>query len=257
MLALEPLVDKESMMKKLASVAAIALLPFTASADFIGFAVGAAYWNPDPSGDVEYQNLGKNDFSDDLNLKDSQETVLWALVEHPVPLLPNVKLSRTPLTLEGKNGQLKADFGSVQANVPGIDTRIELDQMDAILYYEVLDNWVNVDLGLNFKNIDGSVEVSGHGQRTKESFSATIPMLYANAVFEFPFTNFFAGVEGALLSVGDNSVTDITATVGYESDLGLGALLGLRRQAIVLKDVDNVELDFTVSGPFAAVYYHF
>ncbi len=244
-------------MKKLVPVVAFSLLPLTASADFIGFAVGAAYWNPDPSGDVEYRNLGKNDFSDDLKLGDTQETVLWALVEHPIPLLPNAKLMRTPLELEGKNGTLKADFGSVQANVPGIDTTVVLDQTDAILYYEVLDNWVNLDLGLNFKMIDGSVEVSGHGQYTKESFSATVPMLYANAMFEIPFTNFFAGVEGSLLSVEDNSVTDVIATVGYESDIGLGGVLGLRAQSLVLKDVDDVELDFTVSGPFAAIYYHF
>ena len=64
-------------------------------------------------------------------------------------------------------------------------------------------------------------------------------------------------MEGALLSVGDNSVTDVTATVGYESDIGLGALLGLRNQSVVLEDADDVDLDFTVSGPFAAVYYHF
>lgn len=245
------------MMKKIAPVVAFSLLPLTASADFIGFAVGAAYWNPDPSGDIEYQNLGKNDFSDDLKLGDTQETVLWALIEHPVPLLPNVKLMRTPLQLEGKNGTLKADFGSVQANLPGIDTTVVLDQTDAVLYYEILDNWVTLDLGLDFKFIDGSAEVSGHGQRTKESFSATIPMLYANAQFELPFTNFSVGVEGALLSVGDNSVTDVTATVGYESDIGLGALLGLRQQSVVLKDAGDVDLDFTVSGPFAAVYYHF
>jgi len=115
---------------------------------------------------------------------------------------------------------------------------VVLDQTDAVLYYEILDNWVTLDLGLDFKFIDGSAEVSGHGQRTKESFSATIPMLYANAQFELPFTNF-------------------TATVGYESDIGLGALLGLRQQSVVLKDAGDVDLDFTVSGPFAAVYYHF
>ncbi len=244
-------------MKKIAPVVAFSLLPLTASADFIGFAVGAAYWNPDPSGDIEYQNLGKNDFSDDLKLGDTQETVLWALIEHPVPLLPNVKLMRTPLQLEGKNGELKADFGSVQANIPGVDSTIVLDQTDLILYYEVLDNWVTLDLGLDFKLVDGSAEVERNGQYTKESFSAPVPMLYANAQFELPFTNFSVGVEGALLSVGDNSVTDVTATVGYESDIGLGALLGLRNQSVVLEDADDVDLDFTVSGPFAAVYYHF
>ena len=244
-------------MKKLLPAIALSLLPFTASADFIGFAVGAAYWNPDPSGDVSYKNLGSNDFSDDLKLGDSRENVIWAVLEHPVPVLPNVKLVKTSLGLQGRDGTLKADFADVTANVPGIDTDLNLDQIDAILYYEILDNWVNLDLGLNIKVIDGSVKVAGHGQSSKEDITAAIPLLYGNARFELPFSSFSAGLEASLLSVNDNSVTDMTATVGYESDIGLGVLVGLRRQSIVLKDTGDVELDFTVSGPFAAVYYDF
>ncbi len=244
-------------MKKLLPAIAFSLLPFTASADFIGFAVGAAYWNPDPSGDITYMNSGSNDFSDDLKLGDSQENVLWAVIEHPVPMLPNIKLVKTTLGLEGRNGTLNADFGDVNAGLPGVNTDLTLDQIDAIFYYEILDNWVNLDLGLNFKIIDGSAKVSRQPFSTKEDFTATVPLLYGNAVFELPFTGFSAGLEASLLSVNDNSVTDMTATVGYESDIGLGVLAGLRRQSIVLKDTGDVDLDFTVSGPFAAVYYDF
>jgi len=244
-------------MKKLLPAIALSLLPFTASADFIGFAVGAAYWNPDPSGDISYKTFSKNDFSDDLKLDDSQENVIWAVLEHPVPVLPNVKLVRTSLELDGKNGTLNGNFGDLTAGLPGVNTTLVLDQTDAILYYEILDNWVSLDLGINIRFIDGSSKVSGYGQSSKEDVSVTVPLLYGNAVFELPFTGFFAGLEASMLSVEDNKVTDITASVGYESDIGLGAMAGLRSQSIVLKDAGDVEMDFSVSGPFAAVYYHF
>ena len=244
-------------MKKILSVIILSLLPFAAFADFVGFAVGAAYWNPDPSGDISYKNSASNDLKDNLRLGDSRESVLWAVLEHPVPLLPNVKLVKTSLGLEGRNGTLNASFGDVNAGLPGVDSDLTLDQLDAILYYEVLDNWVNLDVGLDFKMFDGTAQVSRQPVTTRETFSVTVPLLYGNAEIELPFTGFSVGVEASLLSVSDNSVSDVTATVGYESDIGLGAMLGLRRQSITLKDADNVDLDFTVSGPFAAVYYHF
>ncbi len=243
-------------MKNFLAAVVLFLLPFGASADFVGFAVGAAYWNPKPGGDISYKDLGENDFSDDLKLGDSKENILWLVIEHPVPVLPNIKLVKTSLELDGDNGTLRAQFGEVGAGVPGINTGLILDQIDVILYYEILDNWVNLDLGIDIRIFDGSTEVGGHGLSTREEVSATVPLLYGNARFDLPFTGFFAGLEASLLSVDDNRVTDMTASAGYESDIGLGAMIGLRRQSIVLEDTD-VELDFTVSGPFAAVYFDF
>ena len=244
-------------MKKLLSALMLSLFPFGAQADFVGFAVGAAYWNPSPSGEVSYQNYGSNDFEDDLRLEDAKENVLWAVLEHPLPMLPNVKLVRTSLGLEGDDGTLQATFGNVNSGLPGVDSSITLDQTDLMLYYEVLDNWVTLDLGIDVKLIDGTAQVSRQGKSTRESDSVTIPLLYGNAMVELPFTGFFAGLEAAMLSLEGNSVSDVTARVGYESNIGLGAMAGLRRQSFKLEDVDNVDLDLTVSGPFVAVYYHF
>ncbi len=243
-------------MKKLLSAAVLSLLPFTASADFIGFAVGAAYWNPSPSGDISYRNYGSNDFKDDLNLEDARENVLWAVLEHPLPMLPNVKLVRTSLGLDGDNGTLRATFGDISGGLPGVDSTIGLDQLDLMLYYEVLDNWLTLDLGIDIKRFDGSARLSSPGASAREDVSAMVPLLYGNAMVELPFTGFFAGLEAAGLTVGDNSVSDITARVGYESDIGLGAMAGLRSLSVNLEDSD-VTVDFTVSGPFIAVYYDF
>ncbi len=244
-------------MKKLLPALILSLTSFGASADFIGFAVGAAYWNPSPSGEVSYQNYGSNDFEDDLELGDARENVLWAVLEHPLPMLPNVKLVRTSLGLDGDDGTLQAAFGNVSSGLSGVDSSITLDQTDLMLYYELLDNWVTLDLGINLKLIDGSAQVSRGAVSTREDVSVTIPLLYGNAMVELPFTGFFAGLEAAMLSVGDNSVSDVTARVGYESVIGLGAMAGLRRQSFRLKDAGDVDLDFTVSGPFVAVYYDF
>ncbi len=244
-------------MKKLLSALILSLTSFGASADFIGFAVGAAYWNPTPAGDISYRDYSSNDFKDDLNLGDAKENVLWAVLEHPLPMLPNVKLVRTSLGLDGDDGTLQAAFGNVSSGLPGVDSSITLDQTDLMLYYEVLDNWVTLDLGIDVKLIDGSAQVSRQSASTRESVSVTIPLLYGNAMVELPFTGFFAGLEAAILSLEGNSVSDVTARVGYESNIGLGAMAGLRRQSFKLEDANDVDLDLTVSGPFVAVYYHF
>ena len=55
-----------------------------------------------------------------------------------------------------------------------------------------------------------------------------------------------------------NSVVEFNAQVGYESNLGLGLEAGYRSVRMELDafdDVDSAEID--VSGPYAAINYHF
>ena len=80
-------------MKKLLLGAFVALLPLTGfSATILGFQVGGGIWAHDPSGSISTTADGVGvsaDLKNDFNLSEEEEGYVYALLEHPVPLIPN------------------------------------------------------------------------------------------------------------------------------------------------------------------------
>ncbi|MCK4865218.1 MAG: TIGR04219 family outer membrane beta-barrel protein [Gammaproteobacteria bacterium] len=240
-------------MKKLLLGAVVALLPLTGfSATILGFQAGGGLWTHDPSGSISTSNdtVGVSaNLKNDLKLSEEQEGYTYFLVEHPVPLIPNFKYVDTKLTHSG-TGTANFTFDSVDY-VAGANTTFELNQTDLILYYEILDNVISLDIGLNAKQIDGQVAIN----TTPTAFSGTIPMLYVAAEISLPAGFTIAG-EISTISAGSDEITDLTAKVTYTTDFNLGVEAGIRTQTIVV-DVDDVQADIEFSGLFAGVYFKF
>jgi outer membrane protein len=246
------------MKKTLAVLLFAAAFPLPASADFLGFNVGVDVWGHSPSGTISYGGTD-NDLKNDLGLGDKTEVGFWASFEHPVPFLPNIKVAYNPVSTTG-DGKLKADFGVgsniITATTP-VHSELTLDQLDGILYYELLDNVVSLDAGLDIKYVNGNAKVTGAGQTVNKDFSAPVPMLYANVSVALPFSGLSAGIQGSYIGYSGSHLSDFTVGASYESSLGLGATVGYRRESLKLKDVDSVNVDNTIDGPFGAVFYHF
>ena len=75
----------------------------SASADFLGLYVGGGTWNHDPSGSFGSTQPGSDiiDVKPDLGLSDESETYLWAAFDHPIPLIPNIRVEMTGLNHDG------------------------------------------------------------------------------------------------------------------------------------------------------------
>ena len=241
-------------MKKLLLGAAVALLPLTTmAATILGFQAGAGSWTHDPSGNITTDIGGPNttaDLKNGLLLSEKSEGYTYFLIEHPVPLIPNLKYANTKLSTSG-SGNVVTTFGTYTAGTP-VTTALTLDQTDTILYYEILDNdLVSFDLGLNAKYIDGKAVVNGD----TSTFSGTVPMLYAAVELGLPAGFALAG-EISTLSLDDSEISDITAKVTYTTDFNLGVEAGIRTMNIKV-DLDNVKSSMDFSGIFAGVYFKF
>ena len=241
-------------MKKLLLGAAIALLPLTAfSATILGFQAGAGSWKHDPSGSVSTTSDGAGvsaDLKNDLKLSEEGEGYSYFIVEHPVPLIPNVKLLNTKLTTTGASGSANFTYNSVNYTT-SVNSNIELDQTDFILYYEVLDNVVSLDVGLTAKKIDGKVTVD----TDTKTFSGTIPMLYLAAEIVLP-AGFSLAADVSTISVDDDSVTDTTVKLMYTTDFNLGIEAGVRTQSIKYDD-NSVKVDIEFDGIFVGAFFKF
>ncbi len=233
-------------------------LPYSAAqADTIfGVYAGGGTQNFDFTGDFEDDSTsGDIDLEDDLNLSDESGTYVYIAIEHPIPFLPNVLLTSIEIDQSG-SGTVTQTFDGVDFS-GAVDSTVDLSHTDATFYYELLDNWVNLDLGLTIRKFDGEVKlVSATEGTAQEDIDYTIPLLYGKARFDLPLTGVYVSASGNWLGAGSNSFLDSMVTVGYESTIGLGLEAGYRNITLSV-DESDFEADMGFSGIFAAATFHF
>lgn len=255
-------------MKKycLAAALSMACLAPTAQADtLLGLYLGVDGWQSDNSGS----------FAQDGNLQsfkfdDETFTSYYAALEHPVPLIPNIKLKYTELELNGDT-TLDETFsfgGSDYVVGTQVGTVSDLSHVDYILYYEIFDNdLVSIDLGVNAKQFDGEIVVTGTsqegGQNTTErvDFSGFVPLVYGRAEVGLPLTGLSVFFEGSLLAIDDSKVQDYQAGIAYalldNLAIDMDIKAGYRSMTLELDDIDDIYTDLDGSGPFAGIQVHF
>jgi outer membrane protein len=231
----------------------------SAHADAIGVRAGAYWWNPDFDGTVK-SGGEKVDINSDLGFSDDSANVFFVAIEHPLPVLPNVLLQRTQLDSQATNA-LSRTFtfdGNTYTAADTVKTDIDLSHTDATLYYELLDNWLELDLGLTIRHFDNGVKIRAinAAKESKVDINATIPMLYASARFNLPLTGVYVAVDGNGVGYSGNTLIDYRAMVGYESPIGLGAEVGVRNFDLKYED-GNDRADVRLDGVYAEVFYHF
>ncbi|CAH0992809.1 hypothetical protein SIN8267_02946 [Sinobacterium norvegicum] len=219
-------------MKKIAIASLLAAAASSqVQADTIGIYAGAYAWQPSVSDSTEVGDLGF-DFDADDNA-----TSYYIALEHPIPIIPNARIQRTDVTADNKYSVGELD----------------LSHTDATLYYEVLDNWVHLDLGLTARVFDGQIK----NGISNVAIDDTVPMVYGNVMIELPL-DFYAGVYGNATNLNDYQVYDFTARVGWEAILGLGIEAGYRTFNAQIDGLSkNASVDTTFKGPFAGLSYHF
>jgi outer membrane protein len=226
-------------------------------ADFVGFKIGASYWAPDISGSF----IGDNpldtsiDLVGDLGIEDISTSNLVLTLEHPIPLLPNIRYQNIDLDSSGSSSSSGFIYEG-DTYVGPVSSTFDLSHDDIVLYYEILDNWINLDIGLDIKIFDGEVALSGSSSTTVP-IDETIPLLYLSARFDLPFSGFYIGADLIGASTGDNSLEDTSIMLGYESDSGLGFEGGYKKFSLELNDVTDVNTDLEYDGIYLNGYYHF
>ncbi len=234
----------------------------TAQADLARLAAGIGAWAPQATGSAEYRSDGRFDVEDDLGLDRSTEGYAWLVVEHPVPLLPNLRLDYVSLDFSG-SGRTGSTFRlNDTAFVTGteVDSRLELEQIGFVLYYEVWDlGPPQIDLGLDIRYLDARVQVRDEATGRTDSVDASLPLplLYGAVQVGLPTTDLWLRAEGSGLAFDGNQILDLRLSIGYDYAFGLGVEAGWRSQSIELDDVDDLNADLEVQGPYAGVYLDF
>lgn len=243
-------------MKKIVySLTCISLLASCAVADIARAEMGIGAWKQTPKGTASYSDGGANG-SYTSGEKDNSELYVWALIKHPVPMLPNLRLEYASIKDEGlATGRFK-DFDIGAATT---ELSYSMKQYDIIPYYNILDNtaWTTLDLGLDIKIIDASYTAAPSGAFSGYSDSVTfaMPLLYARARVEIPSSE--VGVEADIkyISTGDSTVYDARVKADYTFDISPivqpAIEIGYRVQKL---DIDESSVDARLDIDFSGIY---
>jgi outer membrane protein len=258
--------------KKTTMAASIAMLFSTSifsnviQADAVGVYLGAQVWDSNATG-----LFGEKNQQIDFNLANRQQGSFFIAIEHPLPFLPNIKVSSTALDTTGL-ATLANDFNFGGITFPSgstADTTFNTSYIDYTAYYELLDNdLITFDFGVTARDISAEIAVVGTSATTppvtsnsKVRASAYVPMLYAAFIFGIPTTDFNIFAEGNFLSFQGQTMYDYQAGVSYELVENLAVdvnlTLGYRAVKLQLEDIDNLYTDLEFSGAFAGVIAHF
>ncbi|MDQ1209166.1 outer membrane protein [Acinetobacter baylyi] len=228
-----------------------------AQADFIGIKGSVDYWlyhghvqaQPLTTPLSNQQGSGSLIINPDLDsnhthdLKRDAALQFSFAIEHPIPLFPNAKIRYVNLDSQIKNA--------------GHDN-VSLHDTDFILYYQILDNIVNLDLGIGATHLSGDVSRSDTDQI---NLNKTYPIIYLNTEAKLPFTGLMALAEVNYSHMNNTKIRDIRGEAKYELInniiVDVGAKVGYRMLKIDLDDHQNNDLNFEFKGPYIGLEAHF
>lgn len=249
-------------MKKIMLLIPLVCTPVTGWCDALGLQAGVGQWYINLEGEVG-QN-GSTTTLDDLGFEDETSHVFWAMLEHPIPILPNLRVMHSAISAtETSTSSQSFTIGGILFNAEvGVLTDMDLSHTDATLYYELLDNWVTFDLGITARQMEGYVEVQSEvSQKARSELKGVLPMAYLNLQLDFPGSGWSIGGTANAISYRGDKVADMSARIGYAFELApmvdIGINIGYRSLSLQAEEFDDLYADATISGSFAELIVHF
>lgn len=221
-----------------------------------GVYAGAGTWQSEYAGNVGAPAVS----AADLGMSDNNNNFYYIAIEHPILFLPNIKVQQNNIS-SNQRSMIDGNFSVGDITYPSgstVATSIDLSYTDAALYYEFLDNWITLDLGVTLRKYSGNLAAESASIEDKTKIDISVPLAYGRVQFDLPLTGFFAGFEGNYISYDGNDLADYNAKLGYSFDsaLDLGIEIGYRSVKTNISDGDvNTNLD--IKGPYAAAIFHF
>lgn len=245
-------------MKRVLKVAAISstLLLSVANADFLRAEVGAGAWFSKSSGNIKADSSGLSGV-DSSKEKTKTNMYAWALFKHFVPVVPNLKVEYSKVESIGVANE---NFGSYSTS--GEESELIMKQLDIIPYYNILDNtfWTTIDLGVDIKIIDAQYSVS-NVPASKVTKTIPLPMGYARARVEVPFTGIGIEADAKYVKYSDNLAYDAKAKIDYTFDITPlikpAIEIGYRVQKVEVDRLSDLKTDLDFKGIYAGLMLRF
>lgn len=232
----------------------------TQAATLYQITAGANYWQAE--NEVQAGEVADAQFT--LNQEKESNNELFFSIEHPVPLLPNLRYLTSDVSVSGSQTLTQTYIlsGRTYRVASTLDANYDYEYSDYSLYYELFDNQVlEFDLGVTLKDIDASLAVVNRqdaNEASRRDASGIEPYIYTAAKLNLPLLNLGFSTH---LNVKDSSTYDFEFAIEYQ----LGDMpaiqpylqLGWKKQELDLEDFDSLYLKHSWDAAFAGIYFAF
>lgn len=255
-------------------VALVTALMSTAYAGAIlDLEVGGGMWSTSaPTGMVKTGGQEVDLGSEAALTSTSDNMYAWAVVDHLVPIVPNLRIEQVTLKSSGTKN-LSAGLPPLITFIGDVDTDLDMSNTDFIAYWGVpFATWLpfldELDFGLGVKAFSGSLlmseNISGDDLVNTSFSGAAIPYGYAKLRVEPPLF-MGIGLEGELktISYDTSSFNEIILKADWGLtaplpilDIEAGVEVGYRTMSLVIDSAD-LKTDIGFDGIFFGVYGKF
>ncbi len=243
----------------------------------IDFEISVGAIQQKPSGYVSYKPV--SDIRDRIDVKDDarlgDETKPWAKLklEHPIPVIPNIKLAYMPMKFDGgRNVSRTIRWGDFTYDLrAGFNLSVKLDRVDTTLYYNfpfiktATAGKLDVEFGLNVRTIMFDGKLSGRENITNrsitESASITLPIPTGHLAAEIrPIS--LVSLVGELNYIGYNKnayydyVAGLRLNPRVRTPLKPFVEVGYRHEKLKI-DEQDVKTDLNIKGLYGLVGVRF
>jgi len=219
------------------------------NADSIGLHLGGKIWKSTTTG-----TFGNKNSQIDYGAVEEQQNSLFIAIEHPIPFLPNARISSNSLETFGTvttTSVYSADTNTAHVDIvdqTAVDANFDINFVDYSLYYQVFDNdLLAFDLGLTARAFGGDVSYTDKTDRvtttrdfiwdgeehddhdyhniversqltSEKSVSANdvVPMIYLSSKVNLPISGFSLLLEGNYSLLDDHTIYDYQLAIDYD-----------------------------------------
>jgi outer membrane protein len=258
------------MKKAIIATSLAAVLCSSAQADtLLGLYIGGHVWDTEATGSLGEKNSQTQDIAlQEFNFEDQQHGSFYVALEHPIPLIPNIKIASTTLDTDGQTVITESDFSFGDIPYPidtTVNTEFNVSYVDYTFYYEILDNdLLTLDIGLTAREFEGDMTITddiGVLSLSVEEFSAVVPMLYGSVIIGLPLTGLNIFFQGNYTGYDDSKIQDFQAGISYSLldnlAVDLNIELGYKVFKMDIEDIDDIYADLEFKGIFAGATIHF
>ncbi len=241
------------------------------AADFAA-RMGVGSWQQDLGGSIDSTNtdIGTVSVKNDLGFDSESGLSYYLLLEHPLGVVPNVKLQYTELNSDESNvleRDITYDNVTFTANQT-IRSALDLNHVDLSLYWQPVQGRFDLSLGITIRVLDGSFTVRSENNQSvaRQSVDEAFPLPYMHLGYEFGETGMSIGAEFKAAAFEGDKFIDSNLRLAWESSTGLGLELGYRSITLEADDLDVtdsngnpdfIDLDIEAKGLYFGAFYEF
>ncbi len=241
------------------------------AADFAA-RIGVSSWQQDLGGSIDSTNseIGTVSVEDDLGFGSESGLSYYLLLEHPLGVVPNVKLQYTELNSDESNDlqrDITYDNVTFTANQT-IRSALDLNHVDLSLYWQPVQGRFDLSLGFTIRVLDGSFTVRSENNESvaRQSVDEALPLPYAHIGYEFGDTGMSIEAEVKAAAFEGDKFIDSNLRLAWESNIGLGLEFGYRSITLDADDLDVtdsngnpdfIDLDIEAKGLYFGAFYEF